>query len=89
MKLDIPNIIGLIGVVLTLGAYMLLQMRRIDPKAIPFSFCNMLGSLLVTISLLYYWNLASLIIEGAWVIISFYGLIKAIQHYFHKKAFGS
>ncbi len=87
MKFDIPNFLGLIGVGLTLFAYTLLQIRKIDPKAIPFSLLNLVGSTLITISLLYYWNLSSLVIEVSWIFISFFGLVKAIQYYFYNKTF--
>lgn len=81
------NIIGIIGVGLVLLAYCFLQLRKIDPKAIPFSLINLLGSILILISLLVFWNLASVIIEIAWIGISSYGLFKATQTYFRKRGF--
>ena len=56
--IGIPDIIGLIGVTLLISTYALLQFDRIDPKGFWYSFNNMIVAILVTVSLLYNWNLA-------------------------------
>ena len=61
--IGIPDIIGLIGVALLISTYALLQFDRIDPKGFWYSFNNMIVAILVTVSLLYNWNLASMVIE--------------------------
>lgn len=86
MLAEFANVIGIIGVVIVLIAYGLLQTRKIDPKAIPFSFLNLIGSVFITYSLLYYWNLASFIIEIAWILISSYGLYEALLLYGKKRS---
>lgn len=72
--IGIPDIIGLIGVALLIGTYALLQFDRIDPKGFWYSFNNMIVAVLVTVSLLYNWNLASMVIEVFWFSLSVYGL---------------
>tara|TARA_B100000073_G_scaffold224223_1_gene186804 strand:- start:292 stop:543 length:252 start_codon:yes stop_codon:yes gene_type:complete len=74
--IGIPDIIGLIGVALLIGTYALLQFDRIDPKGFWYSFNNMIVAVLVTVSLLYNWNLASMVIEVFWFSLSVYGLYK-------------
>jgi len=74
--LSIPDLIGFTGVALLIGTYALLQLDRIDPKGFWYSFNNMMVAILVTVSLVYTPNLASLVIEFFWFIISVYGLWK-------------
>ena len=64
------------GVALLIGTYALLQFDRIDPKGFWYSFNNMMVAILVTVSLVYTPNLASIVIEFFWFIISVYGLWK-------------
>ena len=70
-----PDIIGLTGVALLIITYALLQLDRIDPKGFWYSFNNLIVAILVTVSLIYTPNLASIVIEVFWFIISLYGLI--------------
>ncbi len=74
--LSIPDLIGFTGVALLIGTYALLQLDRIDPKGFWYSFNNMMVAILVTVSLVYTPNLASLVIEFFWFIISVFGLWK-------------
>jgi len=74
--LSIPDLIGFVGVALLIGTYALLQFDKIDPKGFWYSFNNMMVAILVTVSLVYTPNLASLVIEFFWFIISVYGLWK-------------
>ena len=70
------DIIGLIGVSLLISTYGLLQFDRIDPKGFWYSFNNMIVAILVTVSLLYNFNLASMVIEVFWFTLSVYGLLR-------------
>ena len=73
--MTLPDIIGLTGVALLLVTYALLQADKIDPKGFWYSFNNLIVAILVTVSLIYTPNLASVVIEVFWFIISLYGLI--------------
>lgn len=79
------NAIGIIGVILVLLAYLLLQINKLSQNSITFSLMNLLGSGLILLSLFYSWNLASVIIESAWLLVSLFGLSKAIHFFLHKK----
>jgi hypothetical protein len=79
--MTLPDFIGYIGVALLIITYALLQTDRIDPKGFWYSFNNMIVAILVTVSLLYTMNKASMVIEVFWFIISVYGLIM----YFKRK----
>ena len=71
------NVLGLVGVALILLAYLLLQLRRIDPASAAFSALNALGAALVLLSLYYDFNLPAAVVEGAWLLISLFGLAQA------------
>ena len=70
-----PDIIGLTGVALLIITYALLQLDKIDPKGFWYSFNNLIVAILVTVSLIYTPNLASIVIEVFWFIISLYGVV--------------
>ena len=79
--LTLPDIIGYIGVIILLGTYAALQLDKIDPKGFWYSFNNMIVAILVTVSLLYSFNLASMVIEVFWFSLSVFG----IWNYYRKK----
>lgn len=72
--MTLPDFIGLSGVALLIVTYALLQLDRIDPKGFWYSFNNLLVAMLVTVSLIYTPNLASIVIEIFWFLISLYGV---------------
>ena len=76
-----PDIVGLIGVAILIVTYAMLQFDKIDPKGFWYSFNNMIVAVLVTVSLLYSFNLASMVIEVFWFSLSVYG----IWNYYRKK----
>ena len=71
------DIIGMLGVGLTLIAYFALQMEMITSNGKWYSFLNLIGACMVLFSLFYQWNMPSAIMEGIWIVISLYGLVKA------------
>tara|TARA_B100001057_G_C22490243_1_gene809949 strand:- start:172 stop:432 length:261 start_codon:yes stop_codon:yes gene_type:complete len=73
--ITIPDLIGYTGVALLIITYAMLQLDRIDPKGFWYSFNNMIVAILVTVSLLYTMNKASMVIEVFWFIISIYGIV--------------
>ena len=73
--MTIPDLIGLTGVALLIVTYALLQLDKIDPKGFWYSFNNLLVAILVTVSLVYTPNLASIVIEVFWLLISLYGVV--------------
>lgn len=73
----IGDAIGIVGVFLIVIAYVLMQLNRMDPKKVTFSLLNALGAILILISLLYDWNLASFVMEIIWITLSLYGAYQA------------
>lgn len=82
MQLSLTDLIGILGVIIIIIGYMLLQLEKMDAKDLSFSVLNTLGALLIILSLLYAWNLPSFIMEFTWMMISLYGIFK---YYMKKK----
>jgi membrane-bound ClpP family serine protease len=82
MQLSLSDLIGILGVIIIIIGYMLLQLEKMDAKDLGFSVLNTLGALLIILSLLYAWNLPSFIMEFTWMMISVYGIFK---YYMKKK----
>jgi len=74
--ITIHDLIGILGVVLLLLAYLLLQINKLKSEQIAFPLLNLFGSLMILLSLFYDWNLSAVIIEISWALISIYGIIK-------------
>lgn len=72
----LADIIGLVGVVIILIAYGLLQLDLMSPDGVSFSLLNCVGSILIIVSLLNDWNTPAFVMEIAWLVISIFGLIK-------------
>lgn len=83
LELTTSDLIGISGVIIILWYYFLLQVGKSKSESFAFSFANLVGSLLVLISLWSNWNLSSVIIEVFWLIISFCGTVRAISS--HRK----
>ena len=73
--MTLPDLIGLTGVALLIITYALLQLHTIDQTGFWYSFNNLLVAILVTVSLIYTPNLASIVIEIFWFLISLYGVV--------------
>ena len=73
---SISDIAGIIGVILLLIVYFLLSTNRISSKQISYQLFNLIGALLILYSLLFHFNLASILLEISWISISLIGIYK-------------
>jgi hypothetical protein len=76
--MTVPDLLGMVGVFCLLAAYALLQTGRLHRDDWPFSALNAAGSGLILFSLIYDFNLASTVVEGAWFAISLWGLSRVV-----------
>ena len=76
MTIEWYDIVGTSGVVIILVAYFLLQTERLKSVDLLYSALNLIGAVLITISLLYDFNLSAFIIEVFWIVLSFYGILR-------------
>ena len=72
------NVIGVIGVFFVLSAYFFMQVGRVRHDGIFFSAANLIGSSFILVSLYFDRNLASIIIEISWFLISLFGTVRAV-----------
>jgi len=70
------DLLGIIGVVLIVATYMLLQLEKLSATSFIFSATNGLGASLILVSLIYEFNLSAFIIEAFWLLISTYGIVR-------------
>ena len=74
--------VGISGVAIILIVYYLLQIERMKSDDLIYSVTNLIGALLIVVSLNYRFNLASFVIEVFWILISLIGIVR----YFRKRA---
>lgn len=75
MSIDLlANIIGMLGTSMVVGTYFLLQLNKLDAKGLAYNIWNLVGAILLLISLLIHFNLASFVIELFWIAASLVGL---------------
>ncbi|MDE2356107.1 MAG: hypothetical protein KGL69_05075 [Alphaproteobacteria bacterium] len=73
------DLAGLLGVVLILVAYALVQLRRLDATSLGGSAMNFTGSTLILLSLVRTFNLSAFIVEAAWALIALYGVVRRLR----------
>ena len=72
------DIAGLIGVLLIIVAYLLLQLGKLPSTAPSYSLLNAIGAFLVMASLWFDFNLSAFLMEAFWFLISLFGLLRPI-----------
>ncbi len=78
MESLIAEILGLIGAGLYILSYAILQYRRRFARTMAYSLLNLFASSLVLISVFYFWNSSSFVIQIFWIIISLFGVHKCL-----------
>ena len=73
------DILGTIGVGFIIVMYAMLQLGKISAERPAFSAFNALGAVFILISLTYEFNLSAALMEGVWLLVSLYGLWKALS----------
>lgn len=72
------NIIGIAGSICIVWAYAYNNhAARVD--ALFYNVINLVGALLLTVSLMVHFNLASLLLEFVWIAIALMGIAKALS----------
>lgn len=73
---NISNTVGLVGVTFLLSAYLLLSTNKISSQSLQYQLLNLTGAVLILFSLCFHFNLASFVIELAWITISLIGIYR-------------
>lgn len=82
MNYGLVDLLGLVGVVLIVVTYLLLQLEKLKSNDLAYSLFNAIGASLIVLSLLINFNLSALLMEVFWVLISLLGVFR----YFRLKA---
>jgi predicted membrane protein len=74
--MDIFQAIGFIGMIFIVWAYFLLQTGKYSIDSLYYQLLNLIGAILLIISLFVHFNLGSFLIEVFWIGITLYGMYK-------------
>jgi hypothetical protein len=81
MQYTFYDFVGIIGTLVIIGTYLLLQFGKIKSETLAYSLLNAIGAGLILISLVYSFNFSAFIVEFFWLLISLFG----IGRYFLRK----
>ena len=73
---SISDPVGIFGVVLILIAYYMVTSGKIKGSTLAYQILNLVGAVLMLFSLFFNWNLSSVVIQIAWIFVSFIGIKK-------------
>lgn len=73
------TISGLVGVVLVLLAYALLSVGKLVATDVRYLWLNLIGTMGILLSLFIDWNLAGVVAQCIWIVISIAGLWRAYR----------
>ena len=80
MSSFIPDVVGVIGAIILMIAFLLLQLGRLSSNDISYSILNAVGAGLIVFSLFYNFNLSAFIVELFWIAISLLGLFRVLRN---------
>ena len=72
------DLVGNLGVLLMVVAYLLLQVEKLSSSTLSYLLLNTVGSLMVIVSLMFRFNLSAFFMEAFWFLISLFGLAKPL-----------
>jgi predicted membrane protein len=78
MNFHLFDLIGFIGVLLIVVAYLLLQLDKLPSSSPKYSLLNAGGALLIIVSLIFAFNLSAFVVEAFWFLISLLGLWRSL-----------
>ncbi|MCZ2391093.1 MAG: hypothetical protein LC113_08455 [Acidobacteria bacterium] len=73
------DIVGVAGVVLIVGTYLLLQFNWIASETALYSLLNAAGAALIIVSLIFEFNLSAFVVEFFWLLISLFGIARSLR----------
>ena len=77
MGIEAYDVVGFIGAAVFVGTYFANQQRWLASDDWRYPFANLIGAVLILISLVFEWNFPSVVIEAFWALISLYGIAKS------------
>lgn len=74
--MDLPTIIGFAGVIVVLITYAMLASGRLSNNDWRYPVFNIIGTLGIAYSILFEWNLPSMVSQLVWIAISIVGIMR-------------
>ena len=74
--MTLPDLFGVVGVLLILIAYAGATTKKLDPAKAPALLLNLVGALLILWSLYFDFNLSAVLMEGTWALVAIVGLAR-------------
>ena len=78
MRIELYDLAGLAGAAVFVCAYFANQQRWLRSEDWRYPAANLVGALLILVSLWFEWNSPSVVIEFFWALISIWGIIRAV-----------
>jgi hypothetical protein len=79
MNLQWYDWVGILGTLMVLAAFFLLQAGRLTGTGLIYQSLNLFGAGGVLVSLLGQFNVSVFLLEAAWVAISGYGIVRSMK----------
>lgn len=79
MNLQWYDWVGMIGTLMVLGAFFLLQAGRLHGNGLAYQVLNLLGAAAILVSLWSSFNISVFLLEAAWVAVSVYGIARTLR----------
>ena len=79
MTFGLLDIVGVVGVILLVITYLLLQVNKLPSSGLLYSLLNAIGASLIILSLLDNFNLSAFLMEAFWVLISLIGVVRYLR----------
>lgn len=79
MEMTLSDGVGVLGMVLIVGTYFLLQAGRIESRSLVYSAANGVGAAGILFSLVHDFNFGAFAVESFWLLISVWGVARALR----------
>lgn len=80
MVSSLSDAIGIVGVILLIIAYFLLNTGKLISNCLTYQYLNLVGASFILFSLFFSWNLSAFLIESVWIAISLLGIYRILRH---------
>lgn len=78
LNLEWYDWIGLLGTLMVLGAFFLLQARKLAGTGLVYQLLNLFGAVGILMSLYDHFNISVFFLQIAWILISGYGIARGL-----------
>ena len=73
--IGMDQVLQLLGAVLILAAFVLAQLRRLDPQSYPYLLLNLVGSAILAALAFLEQQWGFLLLEAVWALVSLWGIV--------------